>query len=148
MRIKTHKNTTHSNLSCIYETRVRFNEVDSLGIVWHGNYLKYFEDGREAFGRKYGIAYLDIKKNGFASPIVQSTIDHKHPLKYGDVAVIETKFMNSPAAKIIFSYTIKNQEGQIVCVGQTTQVFTDSSSKLALLAPSFYIQWKAKMGLS
>ena len=31
------------------EIIVRFSEVDSMRIVWHGNYLKYFEDGRESF---------------------------------------------------------------------------------------------------
>ena len=46
------------------QIRVRFSETDPLGIVWHGNYIKYFEEGREAFGRKYGISYLEIEKNG------------------------------------------------------------------------------------
>ena len=45
---------------------VRFNETDPLGIVWHGNYITYFEDGREAFGRHFGISYLDIQKSGFS----------------------------------------------------------------------------------
>ncbi len=42
------------------EILVRFNEADPLGIVWHGHYVRYFEDGREAFGNKYGLRYLDI----------------------------------------------------------------------------------------
>ena len=41
--------------------KVRFSEVDSMKIVWHGNYVHYFEDGREAFGKKYeGLSYLDM----------------------------------------------------------------------------------------
>ena len=44
--------------------RVRFSETDPLGIVWHGNYIKYFEEGREAFGRKYGLSYLDVQREG------------------------------------------------------------------------------------
>lgn len=43
-----------------FEQRVRFDEVDSLGIVWHGHYVKYLEDGREAWGRKYGLTYLGM----------------------------------------------------------------------------------------
>ena len=45
-------------LSEVIPINIRFHEVDSLRIVWHGHYLKYFEDGREAFGRKYGIGYM------------------------------------------------------------------------------------------
>ena len=45
--------------------KIRFSEVDSMNIVWHGSYMMYFEDAREAFGREYGIAYLDIFGNGY-----------------------------------------------------------------------------------
>jgi len=39
---------------------VKFSEVDSLRVVWHGHYVRYFEDGREAFGKQYNLGYLDI----------------------------------------------------------------------------------------
>ena len=68
------------NPTSLYESiqlRVRFSETDPLGIVWHGNYIKYFEDAREAFGRKYGISYLDVERHGFATPIVKSVCEHK-----------------------------------------------------------------------
>ncbi|SVE46445.1 uncharacterized protein METZ01_LOCUS499299, partial [marine metagenome] len=45
------------------DLRIRFNEIDALGIVWHGHYIKYFEDGREAFGKEHNISYLDQKNN-------------------------------------------------------------------------------------
>ena len=45
------------------EVVVKFNEADPLGIVWHGHYIRYFEDGRESFGKRYGIAYLDFYHN-------------------------------------------------------------------------------------
>jgi len=41
------------------EIPVRFCEIDPLSIVWHGHYLKYFEEAREAFGRKYGLGYQE-----------------------------------------------------------------------------------------
>lgn len=37
--------------------RVRFSEIDPIKMVWHGNYVKYMEDAREAFGRRYGLGY-------------------------------------------------------------------------------------------
>ena len=40
--------------------RVRFSEIDSMQIVWHGEYVRYFEDGREAFGKQYGLDYMSI----------------------------------------------------------------------------------------
>jgi len=82
------------------EIKVRFGEVDSMRIVWHGNYLKYFEDGRESFGAKYKIGYLDVHNYNVMIPIVKTTCDYKKPLVYGDVAIVETRYINSESAKI------------------------------------------------
>lgn len=131
------------------EIRIRFNETDPLGIVWHGNYITYFEDGREAFGRRYGITYLNVKENGYATPIVKSSCEHKRPLKYGEVAKIKTIFVNSLAAKIIFRYEIFNSENKLACIGETIQVFVDECGKgeLSLTLPKFFENWKQKVGL-
>ena len=55
-------------LSVTRSFNVRFNEVDSMGVVWHGHYAVYFEDAREAFGAKYGLEYLMMYHKGFWSP--------------------------------------------------------------------------------
>lgn len=126
---------------------VRFNETDLLGIVWHGNYITYFEDGREAFGRHFGISYLDIQKSGFVTPIIKSVCEHKFPLKYGDICRIETTFEDTLAAKMIFKFKIFNQDEKLVCIGETIQVFLDNKGDLMLTLPPFFEEWKKKVGL-
>ncbi|MDM1551762.1 acyl-CoA thioesterase [Empedobacter falsenii] len=126
---------------------VRFNETDPLGIVWHGNYITYFEDGREAFGRHLGISYLDIQKSGFVTPIIKSVCEHKFPLKYGDICRIETTFEDTLAAKMIFKFKIFNQDEKLVCIGETIQVFLDNEGDLMLTLPPFFEEWKKKVGL-
>ena len=127
--------------------RVRFNETDPLGVVWHGNYISYFEEGREDFGRKHGLSYLDVQRNGYVTPIVESSSKHLLPLKYGDIAIIETTFEDSVSAKIIFSYKIFDPNGRVSCTGRTTQVFVDKYGNLSLNFPSFFEEWKKKIGL-
>ena len=127
--------------------RVRFNETDPLGIVWHGYYITYFEDGREAFGRKHGISYLDVQRNGYTTPIVKSECEHKLSLRYGDVARIETTIINTPAAKMIFRYKIFDANEKVVCTGETIQVFVDTKGDLSLNLPPFFEEWKRKVGL-
>jgi len=134
-------------LSFTSEVRVRFAETDPLGIVWHGNYIQYFEDGREAFGRHHGISYLDQKEHNFSTPIVESKCEHKLPLTYGDVATIKTTYIDSEAAKMVFKYEISNPEGQVVCTGKTVQVFVELGGELSLVIPEFFKQWKQKVGL-
>jgi len=139
---------TNKEISYTNQIRVRFVETDPLGIVWHGNYIQYFEDGREAFGRHHGISYLDQKDNGFASPIVKSTSEHKLPLRYGDVATIKTIYVDSPAAKMIFRYEIYNPADELVCTGETIQVFVAlDSGELSYTIPDFFVEWKKKEGL-
>ncbi len=136
-----------NEISYTSKIRVRFVETDPLGIVWHGNYIQYFEDGREAFGRHHGISYLDQKKHNFSTPIVKSMSEHKLPLRYGDIATVKTIFVDSPAAKMIFRYEIYNPEGGLVCSGETIQVFVTLDGQLSYTIPEFFIEWKQKVGL-
>lgn len=135
------------HLTVSHEIRIRFNETDPLGIVWHGNYITYFEDGREAFGRAHGISYLDVMESGFSTPIVKSFCEHKLSLKYGDVARIETTLIDSPAAKLVFRYKIFDANNEVACTGETVQVFLDNRGELQLSNPPFFEQWKRKVGL-
>ncbi|OOG75497.1 thioesterase family protein [Flavobacterium sp. A45] len=136
-----------TELTVSEEIRVRFNETDPLGIVWHGYYITYFEDGREAFGRHHGISYLDIADSGYTTPIVKSTCEHKLSLRYGDVIRIETTIVDTPAAKMIFRYRIFDAKNEIACTGETVQVFLDNQGELMLTNPPFFEEWKRKVGL-
>ncbi|MFH1159917.1 MAG: acyl-CoA thioesterase [bacterium] len=130
------------------EVKVRFGEVDSMQIVWHGNYLKYFEDAREAFGDRYGLGYLDVYKHGVMIPIVKVTCDYKKPLKYGEIAVVEALFANSEAAKIVFDYKIfRKRDMELVATGSSVQVFLTPEGELLLTAPEFFTVWKRRWGI-
>ena len=129
------------------EVAVRFNEADPLGIVWHGHYIRYFEDGREAFGKKYGCSYLDFYKNGLVVPIVKVDCDFKKSLRYGDALIVEATYTPNEAAKIVFHYQLYHAgTHELVAKGSTTQVFLDKDSNLLQLAtPAFFVEWKKKM---
>ena len=88
--------------------RVRFNEVDSMNITWHGHYVTFFEDAREAFGKEYNLDYLTIFAEGYYAPLVDIRVEYKSPLIYGDEARVEIKFKDCDAAKIIFEDEIYN----------------------------------------
>ena len=128
------------------EVLVRFNEADPLGIVWHGHYIRYFEDGREDFGNHYGIGYLDFYNKGFIVPIVNVECSFKKSLRYGDTVNVETIFIPCEAAKIQFNYRLFNKKnGELVATGSTVQVFLDKGqSSLQLLNPPFFEEWKKK----
>jgi acyl-CoA thioester hydrolase len=130
------------------EITVRFSEVDSMRIVWHGNYLKYFEDGRESFGLKYSLGYLDVYRHNVMIPLVKIKCDFKLPLEYGDTAIVETRYIPSEAAKIMFSYTIyRKKDHEVAATGSSTQVFLTPQGELLLTAPEFFTGWKTRWGV-
>jgi acyl-CoA thioester hydrolase len=133
-------------LSSRTEVLVRFNEADPLGIVWHGHYIRYFEDGREAFGIMHGLGYLEVYKLGFVIPVVSVQCDFKRSLRYGDRVIVETKYIPSEAAKLKFTYRLFNAAtGELVATGSSVQVFLNKEdSVLQLSNPPFFEEWKGK----
>lgn len=131
------------------QIKVRFSEVDSMHIVWHGEYVRYFEDGRESFGRTYkGLGYMDIYENGYTAPLVDLKVQYKAPLKCNDTAIIETKYIDTEAAKICFEYVItRESDGAIVAIGSSMQVFVNKNNDLQLLSPDFYLKWKERWNI-
>lgn len=123
---------------------VRFNEVDSMHIVWHGVYATYFELAREAFGEKYNIGYLDIYEKGYFTPLVELNIRYRRPLLYGNNARIVVTFKNTDTAKILFDYKIYDADsGMLAATGSTVQVFTNAKTqKLEWQSPEFFTDWK------
>ena len=125
---------------------VRFQEVDSLKIVWHGHYASYFEDGRTALGKKYAIDYSDIKAAGFIAPIVHLSCDFIKPAAYGHQLKICTCLFKRESPKLEFYYDITDDDtGDLLTTGMTIQVLMDRQKKLIMTMPeflcSFYSQW-------
>ncbi len=128
------------------EIIVRFSDCDALQMVWHGNYIKYFEDGREDFGRKHALGYWEIyKESGLAIPLIHVDCDYKKFVGLGETITVESTYIETPAAKIIFEYKIFNAKKELVCTGKTIQVFVDAVTKeLCITVPTFYQEWKQK----
>jgi acyl-CoA thioester hydrolase len=132
------------------ELEVKFSEADPLGIVWHGHYIRYFEDGREAFGKKYGIGYLAFYEHGFVTPIVEIQCKYKRSLRYGDSVRVEVEYVPTEAAKMVFRYLLFNTgSGELVATGSSVQVFLDKKGLiLQISTPTFFEDWKKQQGLT
>ncbi|MDR3339494.1 MAG: acyl-CoA thioesterase [Candidatus Symbiothrix sp.] len=138
-----------ANPALIHRTscKIRFSEVDAMNIAWHGSYVKYLEDGREAFGIHYGISYLDSYRAGYKTPIVDLQIAYKKPVTFGDTIIVETRFIPTEAAKILFDYIIYDEQGEEIIIASTIQVFLDETNRLVLQNPDFYLNWQKKWGI-
>lgn len=126
---------------------VRFSEVDSMNVVWHGSYPLYFEDAREAFGKEYDLEYMGFFKHGYFAPLVELTFHYKKPIRYGMRPRIDIIYRPTEAAKIVFDYEIHNPEDDsLLATGHSVQVFMDTDYNLVWDTPSFYLEWKRRWG--
>lgn len=135
-------------LTATKKLEIRFSEVDSMSIVWHGSYPLYFEDAREAFGKKYGLGYMTIFSNGYYAPLVELTFKFKKPLVYEMEPIVEITYIPTESAKIVFEYKIIDENsGDVYATGRSVQVFLDSDYQLVWENPEFYMKWKERWGV-
>ena len=128
--------------------KIRFSEVDSMDFVWHGSYPLYFEDAREAFGKKYDLGYLLIFDSGFYAPLVDLSFHYKKPIVYGMHPRVDIFYRPTEAAKIIFDYEIHDtKDNELLATGRSVQVFLDKDYQLMWTNPEFYEEWKRKWGV-
>jgi acyl-CoA thioester hydrolase len=124
---------------------VRFQEVDLMGVVWHGRYAEYFEDGRSAVGRAYGLDYRDFFREGIKAPVVSFEIEYGRSLLPGDTFRVETSLHWSAAVRMNHSYLIKREpDGIIMARGSTVQLLLDCQDQLLLVWPEYFQQLREK----
>lgn len=118
--------------------QVRFEEVDPLGIVWHGRYASYFEDARVALGDKYGIGYMDFLGNGVAAPIRTLHVDFFLPLRFREVFTIEGVLHWTEATRLNIEFILRNEARVVTTTGYSVQLMLDADRNVLLVHPPFY----------
>ena len=132
-------------LSDTIQIRPSFYEIDSIQMVWHGNYLKYLEQGRESFGEKFGLEYRHIYANGYIAPIADMHLSYKNPAGYGDVLLVETTYKPCRGAKLVFDYAItRESDGALILEATSTQLFVTRDGVFEVSVPDFYLKWREK----
>jgi len=102
---------------------VPFHDLDPMKIVWHGNYLKYFEIARQKLFEEIGCDLYDFHlQTGYLFPIIRTTVKHIHPLRFKDEFICEARLTDA-RRKVTVEFEIRLVEGGKVCArGRSEQV--------------------------
>ncbi|MBR4599649.1 MAG: acyl-CoA thioesterase [Treponema sp.] len=113
-------------LSTEVEFKVDFFEVDSMKIVWHGNYINYFERARCALLDKIGYNYIAMEDSGYSYPVVDVRIKYVRSLHFGDTCRAKATLAEyENMIKIQFElYNAKT--GKLTTKGSVTQMCIDT----------------------
>lgn len=125
-------------LSRTVRVTVRFKESDLLGIVWHGNYVTYLEDARQALGVAIGLSYEDFMREKIAAPIVDLRLQYKKPARYGDKLDVTASLIWQEVPKLVHRYEIRRaSDAELLTTAETTQVMLHPDGTLLLNFPPF-----------
>lgn len=117
---------------------VRFDELDPLNIMWHGNYASYFEEGRIAMGDKYGFGYMAFAKNNVVIPLKKFYIDYILPMEFSKTYAVETLLYWNEAARLDFEYRIYDENNNLVTMAYSVHLMIDSKKGILVTKPDFY----------
>ena len=118
--------------------RVKFFDTDTMGVVHHANYIRWFETGRVEFLRALGIDLNEMMSDGILFPIIEVAAKFHAPAKFDDVVEIVTSAEALTKAKMKFNYVIRRcGDEKILAEGNSTNVFT-SDGKICRLPEKYF----------
>src|SRR5580700_1775223 len=119
--------------------RVRYAETDQMGVVYHANYLVWFEVGRVEMIRQMGISYKDMERDeGCGIAVAEVTARYKVPARYDDELAIRTTVRAVRGSLIRFGYeVVRVADGALLCVGETVHVVVGKDMKRRLLPEKY-----------
>jgi len=120
--------------------RVTYADTDAMGIVYHANYIKWFEIGRTECFRDMGVVYADIEAQGYYLPLSEVYCHYIAPARYDDILVVETEVAYIRRASIKFLYTIRDEmKEREIAEGYTLHAFTDKGGTI-VRAPEYFLK--------
>jgi acyl-CoA thioester hydrolase len=124
----------------IVQLRVRYSETDQMRVVYHGNYVPYFEIGRVEWLRNKGVSYKVLEDSGIALPIVSMTLNYKKSARYDDLLTIKTQLKSYSGVKIGFDCEIWNEANELLTTASFLLVFVDINTGRPVHPPAHIME--------
>lgn len=99
-----------------------YHDTDCGGVVYYGNYLKFFEEARTLYMQEKGFSIPALMQRGLFFVVARQEVEYKYPVRYADVIEVSTKILEVSDIKIVFENIITNQNGRLCTKGKTTLV--------------------------
>jgi acyl-CoA thioester hydrolase len=112
------------------EIRVIYGDTDQMGVVYYGNYLRFFEAARSDFLRDKGARWRDVERtHGVYLPVVEAKVNYKRPAFYDDLLVIETVLADLGRASLRFEYRVLRGD-DLLATGHTVHACVDKQGDI------------------
>ena len=106
------------------QVTVRYAETDMMGIVYHANYLPWFEIGRTTLLKEMGLPYRELEAQGFRLPVLEVSAKYSRPAVYDDTLTIVTTMREKPLLRIRLDYEVRRGD-DLLATGHTQHAFVN-----------------------
>lgn len=104
-----------------FEFKAEFFDADPMGVMWHGNYVKYLEMARCRLLDELNFNYIKMQNRGFALPIIKMDLKYINPIYFNDDFIVEIRLVECDIT-LKFNYILLSKDNQIIAKASTTQV--------------------------
>jgi acyl-CoA thioester hydrolase len=126
--------------------RVRYEETDQMGYVYHGKYFTWFEVGRTELFRALELPYIMLEKRGIRLPVTETDCKYRSAARYDDIITVRTVVVKLTPTRIQFSYQLLSEEGQVMAYGSTSHAIVDSTGRPMNLSKKDPELWNLMFG--
>lgn len=121
-----------------YKIRVRYKDTDQMGVVYHANYLNYYEEARTELLREKGFSYKYMEEQGVMLPVREIRSKYIAPALYDELLTVKVMFRGFDGARLKFDNEIYNEQGKLINEGYVELVFMDAKTRRPCHAPEWF----------
>lgn len=122
------------------EFDVAFHDVDMVGVVWHGHYLRYFENARWALMDRLGYGFRSMVESGYAWPVVDVEAKYLHSARFGDRLVARAGLIEWENRLVVNYLITRPRDGARIARARTVQVAVDGrTGELQFECPAAFV---------
>ncbi|WP_102346622.1 acyl-CoA thioesterase [Bacillus sp. Marseille-P3661] len=120
---------------------VRYAETDQMGVVYHANYLIWFEIGRTKLIKELGFNYAEMEQDGIVSPVLDVKVSYKKAMHYGETGIVKTWIESYDGFRVVYGYEVINESGELAASGQTDHICVKKDSFRPIRISKLYPKW-------
>ena len=121
------------------QIRVLYRDTDKMGVVYHANYIVFYEAARNEMFRAIGWPYTLLEQQGIVMPIVEVESKYKAPAYYDDLLTVRATVKELPVVRAVVEYEVFNQAGQLLNTGKTVLGYVNTERMRPCRAPQEFI---------
>ncbi len=128
--------------------QVRYAETDAQRVVYHGNYVIWFEVARTTFCERAGYPYPRMETEGSFITVTEVRVRYRRSVRYGDTVVVRARMTALKSRGCTFAYEVVLPDGQLAAEGETQHLFLDGSGKPRTVPEAIADAFRSFGGLS